>query len=108
MTDSKISVDMYLNKKYESERGSVNSISPQIKRELKLPKIGLVKFNGEINKWLAFWGQFNCFHDFEKIENEDKFQYLIQSVGEGTRSRKIIDSYTPTNENYSKAIESLK
>ncbi|GFV01902.1 hypothetical protein TNCV_4978531 [Trichonephila clavipes] len=47
MMDAKISVDMYLNKKYESERRSVYPISVLIKRKLKLPKIELLKFNGE-------------------------------------------------------------
>ncbi|GFU94159.1 CCHC-type domain-containing protein [Trichonephila clavipes] len=108
MTHTKNSVDMYLNKKYESERGSVYPISPQIKRKLKLLKIELVKFNGEIKNWLAFWSQFKRIHDDDKVENEDKFQYLIQSMSEGRRAREIIDSYPPTNENYSKAIESLK
>ncbi|GFW58111.1 uncharacterized protein TNCV_2742571 [Trichonephila clavipes] len=86
MTHTKISVDMYLNKKHESERGSVYPISPQIKRKLKLPKIELVKFNGEIKNWLALLSQFKCIHDDDKIENEDKFQYLIQSMSEGTRA----------------------
>ncbi|GFY37665.1 uncharacterized protein TNIN_71861 [Trichonephila inaurata madagascariensis] len=98
MTYTKISVDMYLNKKYESERRSVYPISPQIKRKLKLPKIKLVKFKS----------QFKRIHDDDKIENEDKFQYLIQSVREGTRALEITDNYPPTNENYSKAIKSLK
>ncbi|GFT59121.1 uncharacterized protein TNCV_186851 [Trichonephila clavipes] len=75
MAHTKISVDMYLNKKHESERGSVYPISPKIKRKLKLPKIELVKFNGEIKNWFAFWSQFRGIHDDDKIENEDKFQY---------------------------------
>ncbi|GFY26469.1 hypothetical protein TNCV_2878011 [Trichonephila clavipes] len=54
MTHTKISVDVYLNKKHESERGSVYLISPQMKQKLKLPKVELVKSNSEIKNWLAF------------------------------------------------------
>jgi len=42
------------------------------------------------------------------MEEEDKFQCLIQATTEGCRSREIVESFPATAENYSKVTESLK
>lgn len=58
--------------------------------------------------WLSFWSQFSRIHEDKEMEDEDKFQYLIQVTASGTRAREIVDSFPPTAENYAKAIDSLK
>ena len=58
--------------------------------------------------WLSFWSQFSRIHEDKEMEDEDKFQYLIQATASGTRAREIVDSFPPTAENYAKAIDSLK
>lgn len=78
------------------------------KTKLKLPKIELVKFSGEIKDWLSFWSQFSRIHDDEFMSDEDKFQYLIQCMVSGSRAKEIVDSYPPSADNYTKVIESLK
>lgn len=78
------------------------------RRKFKLPKIELKKFGGELKEWLQFWGQFRKIDEDEGLDDEDKFQYLIQSTTEGSRAREYIDSFPPTKENYKKAVEGLR
>jgi len=42
------------------------------------------------------------------MEEEGKFQCLIQATIEGLRAQGIVESFPATAENYSKIIESLK
>jgi hypothetical protein len=44
----------------------------------------------------------------DDMEEEDKFQCLIQAITEGSRARGIVESFPATAENYSKVIERLK
>ncbi|UYV76227.1 hypothetical protein LAZ67_13003093 [Cordylochernes scorpioides] len=76
-------------------------------RTVKLPKIELKKFTGEIKDWLGWWAQFNKIHVDLTLEDSDKFQYLVQSMSPGTRASKLVDSYPLTAENYPKVIETL-
>lgn len=78
------------------------------KKNYKYPKIELPKFSGEIKKWLQFWFQFRKIHEDMQIENEDKFQYLIQAMIPGSRASDLVQSFPPTAENYEKVIQSLK
>ncbi|UYV75710.1 hypothetical protein LAZ67_13001071 [Cordylochernes scorpioides] len=76
-------------------------------RTVKLPKIELKKFTGEIKDWLGWWAQFNKIHVDPTLEDSDKFQYLVQSKSPGTRASKLVNSYPLTAENYPKVIETL-
>jgi hypothetical protein len=73
---------------------------------LKFPKIELKKFGGNVKDWMSFWSQFSRIH--KGMEDEDKFQYLIQVTTSGTRAREIVGSFPTTAENYAKAIDSVK
>src|SRR5665811_1083857 len=77
------------------------------KRNFKLPKIELKKFNGEFEDWLGWWTQFSKIHEDKRIHEADKFQYLVQSMVPGTRSSNLVKSYPATVENYPKVIEAL-
>ncbi|XP_018403028.1 PREDICTED: uncharacterized protein LOC108779954 [Cyphomyrmex costatus] len=77
-------------------------------RVYKLPKIQLPHFNGELKDWLKFWTLFKNIHEDPNITKEDKFQYLIQAITEGTRASELVNSFPPTAANYDKVIESLK
>jgi hypothetical protein len=74
------------------------------KRQFKLPKIELKKFNGEVTEWLSCWSQFKKIHEDEDLHSSDKFQYLVQGMVEGTRARELVNSYPQTSENYPKVI----
>ncbi|CAL8127281.1 unnamed protein product [Orchesella dallaii] len=78
------------------------------KRNFKLPKITLMKFNGELNQWLAWWSQFRKIDEDDDLDDSDKFQYLYQSMQPDTEAMEIVKSYPHSAENYSKAIEALQ
>jgi len=46
-------------------------------RALKLPKIELKKFGGEIKDWLSFWSTFRKIHEDMTLSRENKFHYLL-------------------------------
>lgn len=76
--------------------------------QLKLPKIELFKFDGEIKHWIKFWARFRKIHEDPNLDEEDKFQYLILSTKENTPARELIDSFPPSAKNYEKAVKQLK
>ncbi|XP_035221803.1 uncharacterized protein LOC118194722 [Stegodyphus dumicola] len=78
------------------------------KRNFKLPKLELQKFNGETRNWLGFWGQFKKIDEDVNIDDDDKFQYLLQATVVGSPARELIDSYPPSGANYKEAIKQLK
>jgi len=77
-------------------------------RTLKLPKIELRKFGGDVKDWLSFWATFKKIHDDESLTNEDKFHYLLQSMLKDSRAAEVMNSFPPTTDNYEKAIQSLQ
>ncbi|KAJ0181795.1 hypothetical protein K1T71_002517 [Dendrolimus kikuchii] len=77
-------------------------------RHFQLPRLELPKFNGEIKQWLVFWAQFQKIHLDDNIDNDDKFQYLVQSMEEGSSAKELVMSFPPTGENYPKVVEQLK
>ncbi|XP_073948032.1 uncharacterized protein [Choristoneura fumiferana] len=73
-----------------------------------LPKLELVKFDGNIKSWLQFWGQFKKIDEDAHIDACDKFQYLLQSMTVNSAARQLVESYPPSAGNYKKAVEALK
>nr|XP_042910986.1 uncharacterized protein LOC122272054 [Parasteatoda tepidariorum] len=84
------------------------TLSPNTKRRMRLPKIELLRFGGDLKDYLGFWSQFQRIHTDSELAPEDKFQYLLQCVTLGSRAREVIESFPPTAENYKKAIDELK
>ncbi|GFW61209.1 DUF1758 domain-containing protein [Trichonephila clavipes] len=78
------------------------------KRSFKLSKIELKKFSGEVKDFLAFWSQFQKIHDAKSIAEQDKRQYLLQSVEPKSKAERLVLSFPATAENYPKAIDQLK
>ena len=88
--------------------GTAQSHEHDSKRRFKLPKIELKKFSGKLKDWLQFWSQFKNIHEDKDINDEDKFQYLIQSINPNSRAAELVNSFPPTSDNYKKVITSLK
>lgn len=86
----------------------IESSSQILKRSLRLPKVELVKFSGEAKDWLSFWSLFQSIDKDLTLSNEEKFQYLLQSMIPNSRAYNIVKSFPPTTENYPKALEELK
>ena len=74
-------------------------------RSFKYPKVELRKFNGDPIEWLQFWSVFKKIHEDAHLSAEVKFQYLMQSMVEGSRASDLVNSYPPTAENYNKVID---
>ena len=54
---------------------------------VKLPKIELTKFYGNILNWQVFWDQFNCsIHLNNNISDIDKFSYLLSLLEDSVKS----------------------
>lgn len=87
---------------------SMNNENTLATRKFRLPLIEIKKFNGEIRDWLQFWGLFKKVNEDVNIDNEDKFQYLIQATVPQSRARDVVESFPPTADNYPKAISALK
>ncbi|OXA37216.1 hypothetical protein Fcan01_28024 [Folsomia candida] len=77
-------------------------------RNFKLPKIQLQKFCGDMKDWLGWWSQFTKIDEDDQLHPSDKFQYLLQSMVQGSRARGLVESFPMTAENYLKAIAALK
>ena len=74
---------------------------------VKLPKISLPRFNGEITKFPTFWQSFNCaVNQNPSVSPVQKFNYLL-SLLDGQAFR-ALQGLEITGENYQPAVEILK
>lgn len=87
---------------------NVSESTPTSRRSLSLPKLTLNTFDGEVRSWLPFWNSFKLIHEDVGLTKEQKFQYLLQAIGPGTRAREVVDSFPLNEGNYEKAIKSLR
>ena len=72
---------------------------------VKLPKLQLCSFNGDLTKWTAFWESFeSAVHNNTGLSNVEKFNYL-NSLHE---ARESVSELALTAGNYNQAIETLK
>ncbi|UYV83350.1 hypothetical protein LAZ67_23000733 [Cordylochernes scorpioides] len=90
----------------ESAANSV--VNTESKRTIRLPKVELPKFKGNLEDWLSWWGQFRKINDDETLGDVDKFHYLLQAVVEGSRAHRLVCSYPITEDNYPKVVQALK
>jgi len=86
---------------------STRSNTP-MKKNLRLPKISLKRYSGELLEWLGWWAQFKTIHESEEIHVSDKFTYLLLGMKEGSRAHVVVRSFPQSDENYPKAVEALK
>ena len=87
---------------------SISSERLQQKNTVKLPKMEIKKFNGDIKQWLGFWAQFEKIHEDESIDTVHKFQILVQSMEKDSRAKKVVESYPQSAENYQNAVDALQ
>jgi len=73
---------------------------------MRLPKLQLPNFDGNILKWPKFWDVFESSVDKQNISKVSKFSYL-QSVLRGS-ALVAISGITLSNDNYDLAVALLK
>jgi hypothetical protein len=74
---------------------------------VKLPKLTIKKFDGDLTKWVSFWDAFeSSIHNNSDLTDIDKFNYL-QSFLEST-AYEVVSGLTLTSSNYSEAVDTLK
>jgi len=74
---------------------------------VKLPKLSLKKFNGDVTRWTPFWDSYeSSIHLNPGLSNVDKFVYL-NSLLEGPASEAVA-GLRITGVNYSKAVSILQ
>ena len=74
---------------------------------VRLPKLELPKFNGDITMFNSFWQAFDCaIHSNENLPDIHKLNYLMNLL-EGPAHR-VVAGLQLTEENYKQAVESLK
>ena len=94
-----------LRAKTEAAAHEVGSISAQ-SQAVRLPKLELPKFSGDILEWSTFWDQFEASVDCSDLPEVSKFVYLRSLlVGE---ARKCVEGLAVVKDNYVTACQLLK
>ncbi|UYV60499.1 hypothetical protein LAZ67_1001330 [Cordylochernes scorpioides] len=89
-------------KEYPGEIGR-----PTLTGMVKLPKLTMERFYGEISQWLNFWNAFDSsINRNEHLTKIDKFNYLKAYLG-GTAAQ-TVEGFCLSEKNYDKAVELLK
>ena len=95
------------------EMSSPNSLdrsnieNSNFRQQVRLPKINLPIFNGDITRFQSFWQSFKCsIHEKETISEVHKMNYLM-SLLEGP-AYKALQGFEVTDENYDHAKETLQ
>ena len=74
---------------------------------VKLPKLSLKKFNGDLTKWMTFWDTFeSAVHKNSTLSSIDKFNYLNSLLE--SAAAEAIAGLTLTSANYEEAVATLK
>ena len=90
----------------ERDSGLSEIVSPR-PTHIKLPKLSLKRFNGDLTRWTTFWDTFeSAVHNNPTLSDIDKFNYLV-SLLESTAAEAIA-GLTLTAANYEEAVTTLK
>ena len=74
---------------------------------VRLPKLELTKFGGQLHHWQEFWdGYSSAVHENNNLANADKFKYLRSLLEEPARS--VVAGLPLTSNNYETAIKLLQ
>ena len=75
---------------------------------MKLPKLDVPTFDGQVVNWKPFWEQFDIsIHSRLTLTDTEKLVYLKNSLKDGT-AKAVIEELSQSGEHYEEAIKSLK
>ena len=78
------------------------------KGSMKLPKLNVPTFDGDLLNWSQFWEQFSVsVHERKNLSDTEKLVYLQQAVKKGS-AKNAIEGLTRTADSYAEAISCLK
>ena len=81
--------------------------SSYFRTKVRLPKLSIKKFNGNLTAWTTFWDSFeSTIHLNPELTNIDKFNYLNSLLEQS--AAESISGLTLTNANYEEAVAVLK
>ena len=75
---------------------------------VRLPKLDVPTFDGDVLHWSQFWEQFKIsVHDRPHLSDSEKLVYLQQAVKNGS-AKPVIEGLSRSGENYNEAIDCLE
>ncbi|KAL5475814.1 hypothetical protein EMCRGX_G025680 [Ephydatia muelleri] len=92
-----------------SSTSTVPVVATRSTREtrIRLPKLELKRFNGELTNWMAFWDSFEAaIHHNDELSSVDKFNYLNTLLEDSAAA--AVAGLTLTSANYGEAVDILK
>ena len=92
----------------EAQKERSTSVETRVSETVvRLPKIEVPTFNGNVLEWNLFWEQFEVsVHSKIHISDTEKFAYLRQAVKDGP-ARHVIEGLAHSATNYANAVECL-
>ncbi|XP_065658112.1 uncharacterized protein LOC136082626 [Hydra vulgaris] len=97
----------FLSKEVKESEKDSSTRSFTSKISMKLPKLTIQSFSGDILSWKGFWDQFSTAIDSnEDLSDIAKFNYLKSYLS--GRAQKLIEGLTLSEGNYREAIQLLK
>ena len=75
---------------------------------VKLPKLDVPVFDGNIVNWIPFWEQFRIsVHDRGKLSDPEKLAYLKHALKDG-RAKTVVEGLSGSGKNYKEAVDTLQ
>ncbi|UYV66516.1 hypothetical protein LAZ67_4001942 [Cordylochernes scorpioides] len=92
------------------EKGAMSEAGGEGSRRalLRLPKMELPCFDGDLEGWISWWSRFKRIHEDRELDDDEKMHYLVQAMVPGSRAHRLLGAYTHTGKNYESAIGALK
>ena len=92
----------------QASGASEASTPPSNSKGVKLPKLDVPTFDGNILNWRSFWEQYSIsVHDRAHLSDSEKLVYLQQSL-KGGSAKVAIEGLSRSGEYYAEAIECLQ
>ncbi len=90
----------------EMERGKERDPG---KCNVKLPKLEIKPYSGDILGWSQFWDAFeSTIHNNTTLTDVERFTYLKTKLEEGSEASDVVSGLSLTNDNYNTAVQLLK
>ncbi|UYV63892.1 K02A2.6-like, partial [Cordylochernes scorpioides] len=107
--DVLMEINKILEAKTEEKRAMSEAGGEGSRRALlRLPKMELPCFDGDLEGWISWWSRFKRIHEDRELDDDEKMHYLVQAMVPGSRAHRLLGAYTHTGKNYESAIGALK